>query len=126
MKALLDTSILIDYLRGLKEAKNLIEKIRNKEIHCLVSTLTEAELFAGKECEKESKREEIKALILLCEKLHIDNEISQKAGEFKRKYNILLDDCIIAATAHIQNVRLWTKNIEEFKKIKEIVVEAPY
>ena len=46
--------------------------------------------------------------------------------EFKRKYNVLLDDCIIAATVFIQNSKLWTKNLEDFQKIKEIVVEKPY
>jgi predicted nucleic acid-binding protein len=54
------------------------------------------------------------------------NEISKKAGEFKRKYNVSLDDCIIAATAAIQNAKLWTKNLKDFQKIKEIEVEEPY
>lgn len=126
MKVLLDTSILIDYLRGVAGAKTVIDRVKNREIDCCVSVLTEAELFAGKECEKESKRKEILALIFLFTKFSLDNEISQKAGEFKRKYDSLLDDCIIAATAFSQKCRIWTKDIRDFKRIEEVEIEEPY
>ena len=59
-------------------------------------------------------------------KFNLDNEISKKTGEFKRKYDILLDDCIIAATAFLQKCKIWTKDIKDFKKIKEIEVKEPY
>jgi predicted nucleic acid-binding protein len=126
MKVVFDTTIIIDHLRNVKQATELVRKVKDKEIIGYVSTLTEAELFAGKDSANKKKRFLLSELISLFTKIHMDNEISKKAGEFKRKYNVSLDDCIIAATAAIQNAKLWTKNLEDFQKIKEIEVEKPY
>jgi predicted nucleic acid-binding protein len=126
MKIVFDTSILVDHLRNFSQATVLIRKVRNEEVPGYISALTEAELFAGKDSTDEKKRLLLSELISIFTKIEIDNDIAKKAGEFKRKYNVLLDDCIIAATAAIQKSKLWTKNLEEFKKIKEIEVEEPY
>lgn len=126
MKIVFDTTILVDHLRNFSRATDLIKKVRNKEIFGYISALTEAELFAGKDSADEKKRLLLSELISLFTKIDIDNEVAKKAGEFKRKYNVLLDDSIIAATVAIQKSKLWTKNSEDFKKIKEIEVEEPY
>lgn len=126
MKIVFDISVLIDYLRGIKQSKILINKVRSKEIEGFISTVSEAELFAGKECGKENKRMEIEALTSLFTKINVDSYITQKAGELKRKYNVLLDDSIIAATAFVVKSKLWTKDVRDFEKIKEIEVEEPY
>lgn len=126
MKVLFDTSVLVDYLRGMEESKDVMERVRKKELDGYVSSLTEAELFAGKECEKESKREQIRALISLFTRLNVDNEICQKAGEYKRRYGLPLDDCIIAATASLLKARVFTKNVKDFTPIKDINTEEPY
>lgn len=126
MNVLLDTNVLVDYLRGLKESKNVIDRIRSREIDAYISSLTEAELFAGRECEKEPKRDQVRALISLFTKRNVDNEVCQLAGGYKRRYGLPLDDCIIAATASILNITVFTKNAKEFEIIKEITVEEPY
>ncbi len=126
MKALLDTSVFVDYLRGMEASKIVIDKVRTGELEGHVSSLTEAELLAGKECEKESKREQIRVLISLFTKHDVDNEICQKAGEYKRKYGVPLADCIIAATASLLNTKVFTKNVREFGLFKEVNVEEPY
>ncbi len=126
MKIVFDTTILVDHLRNFSRATDLIKKVRDKEISGYISTLTEAELFAGKDSADEKKRLLMSELISLFTKIDIDNEVAKKAGEFKRKYNVLLDDSIIAATAAVQKSKLWTKNFEDFKKIKEIDIEEPY
>lgn len=126
MKIVFDTSVLIDYLRGIKHSKILINKVRSKEVEGFISTVSEAELFAGKECVRESKRMEIEALTSLFTKINVDSDIAQKAGELKRKYNVLLDDSIIAATAFVVKSKLWTKDVRDFEKIKEIEIEKPY
>jgi len=40
------------------------------------------------------------------------------AGDLKRKYNFLLPDAIIAATALHNNMEILTRNLKDFKKIK--------
>ncbi len=126
MKIVFDTTILVDHLRNFNRATDLIKKVRDKEISGYISALTEAELFAGKDSADEKKRLLMSELISLFTKIDIDNEVAKKAGEFKRKYNVLLDDSIIAATAAVQRSKLWTKNFEDFKKIKEIDIDEPY
>lgn len=121
-----DTTVLIDHLRGFTPAKEKIELVKQKSLLGYISVLTEAELLAGQGSKNSSKRKEIIELISIFQKIILNNEIAQKAGEFKREYNQSLDDCIIAATAFHQNCKLWTKNKKDFEKIKEIEVEDPY
>lgn len=126
MEIVFDTSILIDHLRNLNDATELVFKVEQKRIVGYISSLTESELVAGKECDNKGKRKLILKLISIFNKIDVTNEIAQKAGDFKRKYGISLDDCIIAATAFYKKCRLWTKNKKDFEKIKEIEVEEPY
>jgi len=39
---------------------------------------------------------------------------------------VSLADCIIAATADLLNATIWTKNADEFNKIKEVTTKEPY
>ncbi len=121
-----DTSILIDHLRQVKTAESLVLKVSNKEIVGYISALTESELLSGKGCKDASQRTAVENLIKTFIKKDVNNEIAQKAGEFRRNYDVPLDDCIIAATAFHQKCKLWTKNMKDFEKIKEIEVEEPY
>ncbi|MBS3053154.1 MAG: type II toxin-antitoxin system VapC family toxin [Candidatus Aenigmarchaeota archaeon] len=122
----IDTAILIDHLRGFEPAKVIIGKIRSKEITAYISSVTEAEVFSGKDAKQTSKRQELSELIGLFEKVLLTNEIAQKAGELRRNYSIEIPDAIIAATAFQQKCKLWTKNKKDFDKIKEIEIEEPY
>jgi len=125
-KVLFDTSIIIDHLRKVEAANELIFRLGKKEIFACVSSLTEAELLAGSECENPNKRLAIIEMISMFEKINVVNEIAQTAGNFKRKYRIPLDDCIIASTAFHHKCVLWTKNLKDFEKIVEITTEEPY
>lgn len=126
MQIMFDSSILIDHIRGITSAKELIRKVKTGEVKGVISSITEAEILAGRECKSVTKRNTILELIGIFQKFVVDNEISQKAAEFRRNYNLPLIDCIIAATAFVQDSELWTKNIEHFKKIREIKSEEPY
>ena len=126
MSVLVDTSVFVDYLRGFERARGVIQKIKAGEVECYVSALTEAELLSGRSCEDEEIRDDVHALIALCRKENVHNEIAQKAGELRRKYSVPLADCIIAATAYLLKCKVWTKNIKEFEKIREIKAEEPY
>jgi predicted nucleic acid-binding protein len=119
MKIIVDTSIIIDILRNVKASIDLIQKL-SKENLLFISGITEAELFSGKDADNERKKEKILELLSYFQKINPNNEILQKAGEFRRKYNVSLLDCIIAATAYYLNAEILTKNEKDFSKIKEI------
>ena len=119
MKIVVDTDIIIDVLRGVKSTK---EKLKNltRENELLISGITESEIFAGRDIEIENKKERILGFLSKFEKINPNNYILQKAGEFKRKYKISLLDSIIAATAYQLGASIFTRNLEDFDKVKEI------
>lgn len=121
-----DTSILVDHLRGTRNATALIEKVKDGSIIGHISILTEAELFAGRDSEDSNRRAMLIELLSLFNKMDMNEVIARIAGEFRRKYGISLADAIIAATAFILRSRLITQNMKDFTKIKEIHAEKPY
>lgn len=121
-----DTSILVDHLRGIRNATALIEKVKEGSIVGHISILTEAELFAGRDSEDLNRRALLVELLSLFNKTDMNETIARIAGEFKRKYGISLADAIIAATAFILRSKLITQNMKDFTKIKEISAEKPY
>ncbi len=126
MQIIVDSSILIDHLRGFKKATQKIDELKESGSQCCISVITEAEVLSGKDYENEDKRKDVLDLLQFFSKINTDSGTAQKAAEFRRNYGVSLDDCIIAATAFREKSILWTKNIEDFKRIKEIEVKEPY
>ncbi len=126
MKYVFDTTILVDHLRNVKEAKYLVQKVERGEIDGIISVITEAELLSAKRCERKEEREMIEELLKIFRKVELTNKIGKKASEFRRKYGASLLDCIIAATAFEEKCRVLTLNLKDFQKIEEIEVEKPY
>lgn len=125
-EAIIDTSIIIDHLRGFADAEDFISKIRDGRLTGYISTITEAELFSGKDGDEPAKRAELAELITRFGTIDVNSDIARKAGAMRRKYGIFLYDAVIAATAESLNLRVFTKNIKDFQRIKEIKVEEPY
>ena len=126
MRVLFDTSTLVDSLRGHKRASKLMEAVARREVEGIISVITEAELYAGKDCNTKFGLDAVKDLISIFEKIILDNEIAVKAGEYRRVYGAEVPDAIIAATAAKERAKVYTKNVEDFGKIEEIDVEEPY
>ncbi len=121
----LDTSIIIDYLRG---KKNVVKKIDNLDGNLSSSYLCLADLFEGIYYSK--NREMAKKIILnffqgLNKIWGIDEKIAEKFGELRKelrkKRKIIEDiDIFIASTCLVNNLILVTLNKKHFKKIKEL------
>jgi len=116
-KYLFDTSIIIDHLRGVEEARKWIEMVKKNKILGIISVVTEAELLSAKRCENYVERKRISNLIKIFKKEELNNKIARKAAEYRRKYGVSMLDCIIAATAFFQRAIILTKNIEDFKRL---------
>ena len=117
------TDVLIDYFRGLPKA---VSFIKNNYERIVLSTITVAELYAG--VREGSERKNLDEFMQLFESLPVDLKIAQKGGLFKRDYrashNVGLADAMIAATAKINGLKLYSLNIKHFPMLKD--VEAPY
>ena len=106
---LVDTDILIHFLRGNVKARNVLSGfLEDADISCSVITVTE--IHAGM---KPHEREKTVELLDSLTVLDITVKIAEKAGQYKRSIksqNLELDDCFIAATAHEKNALLLTGN----------------
>lgn len=120
-KILLDTSVLIDFLRRKDKGKSLLVKIINLGYSPSISLITHTELFAGKNVwQKKKAKEELKGLLSGVEVIILNQKVSQLAGKFRAKYQINLLDAIVAAEAVISHLPLATLNLKDFRKIKEL------
>lgn len=121
----IDSDIFIDALRGVEKAEKWLRKtIENGD--GAFSSITESELLSGKACNEREKRESLLHFLSLLEKIPVDNPVAQVAGDFSRKYNLLLPDAIIAASAFHTGSTLVTRNAKHFSGIEEIKLEIPY
>ena len=125
MTALVDTSVLIDYLRGDQQAAEVLERERAAAaLHA--SEITRLEVLAGMQpAEEDGTR-----LLLSTIVWHpVDTEVAEEAGALGRKWlpshpPIDSADLAIAATAIRTGSRLLTRNVRHFPMFSGLL--APY
>jgi hypothetical protein len=123
--ALVDTSVLIDYLRGRQDAAELLETER-AAAPLYASEITRLEVLAGmKPAEQDGTR-----LLLSTLLWHpVDMEVAEEAGALGREWlrshhTIDSADLAIAATAIRTGSRLLTLNVRHFPMFTGL--QAPY
>ncbi len=115
MPTLLDDSdVLVDHLRG---HRRLVAG--RDELH--VSSVTRAELFAGRGAEERR----IRALLEPMTNHSVDGAIAERAGRLRRTTSIRLPDALIAATALEHRLRLITRNMRDFRGVKRLRLREP-
>jgi predicted nucleic acid-binding protein len=120
---LLDTCVIIDYLRDRQEA---VDFIRHASARPSISAVTAAELFAGARAATEQRR--IEGLLAQLMVHSVDVEVARLGGAYRRRYGqshgVLIPDALIAATAQLHGARLVTRNARHFPMLDDLVV--PY
>ena len=120
-KILLDTSIIIDYLRIRNKNSTILKYLADKNYKLFISIISHTELYAGKNIWKEAvARKELELVLSGLEILNLDKTISIKAGKIRSEYNLEITDSIIASTALSYKLKLATLNVRDFKDIKAI------
>lgn len=119
-KLLLDTSVIIDFLRRKEKEDTLLYKLSSEDLY--VSIVTHTELYSGKSVwEKNEARKELEALFSGITILPLLPVISKAAGKIKAyNHDRSLLDCIIASTALTQAIELVTLNTKDFETISEL------
>lgn len=124
-KWLIDTDVLVDYLRGNPQATKFLENAMSSS-RCAISTITIAELYVGV---REGKERPI--LDQFIQEFHVavmNEQIAQQGGLYRRDYGkshgVGLADAIIAATASELNVCLVTLNKKHYPMLT--LVHVPY
>ena len=122
-KFLVDSDIIIWYLKGRDKEVQLLEELAEKG-ELFTSVVTIAEIRAG--LTKDTKKI-ILELKNIFKPLNISEEIAELTGEFKQKYKLDIADMFIAATAVINKLTLVTYNKKHFSmpQIKLYSVSIP-
>lgn len=126
MKYLVDTDIVISYLKGIREAVTTLQK---HEGELAVSVITLGELLEGiygqpKENERLKWLENFLTGVNL---LEVDRMAMEQFAQIRsnlRKRGMLIDnfDILIAATALAENLILITGNIKDFERIEKLQI----
>jgi predicted nucleic acid-binding protein len=122
-RLLIDTNVLIDYLRGKAEAVSYLESLNES---LLISVITVAELYAG--VREGAERTSLDNFIRAFEIVPVNLEIAARGGLHRRDYmkshNVGLADALIAATAEVRQAKLVTLNGKHFPMLADVIV--PY
>ena len=122
-RILVDTSVVIDYLRQRDKGGSLFESVfidANYQVVLALVVLTE--LWSGKSMLEKEEEGFVVRLVEGCEILIPNIEIAKKAGVILREndYKKNFPDAEIAATAVVENLPLLTLNKKHFEGIKGI------
>ena len=126
-KYLLDTNICIYFLKGQFEINRRIEEIG--EENCYLSEITIAELKYGAESsmQKEKNRKNNEKFLAKFKILPVFPALDIYAKEKAKLKTIgrIVDDfdLLIGATAIHNNLTLVTRNVKDFVRLNEIVIE---
>jgi predicted nucleic acid-binding protein len=126
MNYLWDTNIAIYYLQQQfpESVEAYIDTIL-KENQPALSVITEIELLSWK-TETESDLEIIKGFLNDSVVIELDYSIKTKTAELRKTIGIKLPDAIIAATASIYGLTLFTRNIRDFSKCPNLKIINPF
>jgi|SRR3989344_5598277 len=118
MKLLVDTSILIDNLRGGKQLEIFLNSINEDDI-LYISSIVIFELYSGLSSKKAVVFKKIFEFKKYFKIVDLDWDIARRGGEMNRDLNVELDspDYLIAATAQEIGALVVTLNKKHFEKI---------
>lgn len=123
MNYLLDTDILIDWLRGKKKIVKFFQETKGVLYY---SSITRKELLSV--CNSTTEKEKILNLLRTMRIVKVDPAIALKAFELLNKYSncpLYKSDSLIAATACVKKMVLVTRNRKHYEFIKEIQLLIP-
>lgn len=122
-RLLLDTDVLIEYLRGREEA---IEYLEGLTSDLYLSVISVAELFAGVKDDEEERS--LKQFLLAFAVLPVTERVARLGGlyrrDFRPSHGTGLGDALIAATAEENGAEIVTFNRRHFPMVSRVSV--PY
>ena len=118
MNALLDTNILIDYLKAIPEAQQELDRYA----HLSISLITWMEIMVGARPEHIAAT---RAALLSFQCLPISHQVAERAFVLRRDQKLKLPDAIILATAQHHGLLFVTRNTRDFSAV-DPQIRIPY
>lgn len=107
--AVFDTCIVIDYARGIEQARDVIRACPFR----MISTITWIEFLVGVPLERAAQAEAF--LKENFDILPLDTSVAKEALIIRKNYRMKLPDAMIYGTAKSAGVPLVSRNIRDFK-----------
>jgi len=116
MTLLLDTSVLIDHLRGNEQAVSLLLRANDEGDELAGSVVSRAEILRGMRSHERGLTEKLLAQLSW---LDVTVAVADHAGQLARRYRashpgVDIADFLIAATCELSGARLATRNVRHF------------
>ncbi len=113
---LLDSNIII-YLRDPKVSQKLVTRIPGQRLHSCNVIIAEVLGYSQLQAEDERYFEQLFSAM----KIHnFDEAVTKQVIKLRRTMSIQLPDAIIAATAMVNNLTLWTHNSGDFQLVPDL------
>lgn len=123
---LIETSIMVDMLRGYPPARNWVDSLPAGQ--AAVSFVTAAELLAG--CRNRREQHVVEKELTAYTILWDSEVVSQLAWNWYREFHLSHGmgflDCLIGATAHAGGLTLYTLNDRHFSPLPGLKTVRPY
>ena len=119
MKALFDTNILIDYLKGVEAAQVELARYRQP----LISIVTWMEVLAGVRNDEEG--DVVEMFLRDFRIVEVTRAIAREATDIRKTSRLRLPDALIWASARHEAALLITRNIKDFPT-DEPGIRIPY
>jgi hypothetical protein len=119
---LFDTTVLIDYLRGVAAVRAYIQIVIDQPQSVSYSVVTEAELWAGIRDDKDEQRH--LDVLSRMKRLDVTSRVARVAGRWygqHRAHGLALPNALIAATAQVHQKTLLTRNSKHFTLVSSEV-----
>lgn len=117
---LCDTNILIEFYKGNPTIIQELQKISPEKL--AISIITRAELYYGAINKQELNS--IQNHLDLLQNIPLDPPISEKFIQIMAQYSLShklnIPDALIAATALVYNISLYTLNLKDFRYIQDL------
>jgi len=123
MTLVIDTSILIDHLRGDARGRDALERaLQLGGERVTASVLTKVEVLAGV---RPSEEAATRRLLSLLEWIPVDEDLADQAGDLARRYvrshpGVDPVDFVIAASVEKLGATLWTRNRKHFPMLRNL------
>ncbi len=124
MRLIIDTSIIIDELRGGKKWDGLVDGFKKKDAELFLPSIVIFEIFSGQSSKNKKIKNKIDSLLSYFRLVDLSDGIAQRAGEIYRDNDSTLGviDYIIAATAMEIGAQVVTLNKKHFQKIPGVSI----
>jgi predicted nucleic acid-binding protein len=126
MTIVIDTSVLIDHLRGVEGARDSLRNAAKTGERLASSVMTKIEVLAGMRADEEPAT---RRLLDSLDLIEVDDTVAERAGMLANRYlrshpGVDPVDYVIAATTQHLGAELWTRNLKHFPMFPGLI--APY